>query len=68
MTEHNSTVHDPLMIKYNLNITMLILVMLGDFNASVDITNNDSKHLLHAFKQLFDELGLISCDYLDTFD
>ena len=43
--------------------TMLNLV-LGDFNASVDIFNNDSKLL--AVKQLFDELGIVSCDHLDT--
>ena len=44
--------------------TMLNLVVLGDFNSSVNMINDYSK--LHAAKQLFDKLGLISCDYLDT--
>ena len=43
---------------------MLNLVLLGYFNSSVDKINNDSK--LHAVKQIFDDLSLISCDYLDT--
>ena len=43
---------------------MLNFVVLGDFNVNVNVINNDSK--LHADKQLFDELGFISCYYLDT--
>ena len=38
---------------------MLNLVVLGDFNVSVDMINNDGK--LYAVKQLFNELGLILC-------